>query len=150
MGAATAPAFLPSPLGRLERPERERVIALINESLDPTEAALALAALAGTVQEAWALPAPLQGRILRAILNTFPAGHAAIVVSRLGIARVGTESWLPAVRARYAGMDVAEIAREIERQLGHTDPAGRGPAEADRHRKASERNDPTGEPEQAT
>lgn len=124
MGASVAPTTLPSPLRRLSPTERQRVIATIYRALGLDEAARVLSALAGTPREVWALPDELQDRVQVAILEAFPPGQGAVVTSRLSIARVGTETWLPALRRRYAGLGVDAVADEIERE---SDPR---PAEA--------------------
>lgn len=114
MSAPIVAPVAPSPLGRLALADRERAIAVINQTLDADEAPHALAALAGTRAEAAALPDSIQDRLLHAILKAFPAGHAAVIVSRLGLARVGVDTWLPALQQGYEGKALDDIIREIE------------------------------------
>ncbi len=98
--------------------ERQQVITTIYQAVGPDDAARVLAALAGTLQEVWALPDPLQDRVQEAILEAFPPGQDAVVVSQLSIASVGTDTWLPALRGRYAGRGVDAVADAIERGRG--------------------------------
>jgi hypothetical protein len=115
MSAPALPSAPPSPLSRLNVDERERAIATIYRAVDPDDAAHVLAALAGTPQEVWALPDQLQDRVQEAILAAFPPGQGVVVVSRLSIARVGTDTWLPALRTHYTGRGIDAVADEIER-----------------------------------
>lgn len=118
MSAPAVMAALPSPLSRLASDDRQEVIATIYQAVGPDDAARVLAALAGTPQEVWALPDHLQDRVQDAILEAFPSGLGAEVVSRLSVARVGTDTWLPALRASYAGRGVDAVASEIEQEFG--------------------------------
>lgn len=118
MEAPTVAALEASPLSRLSGADREQLIALINTQFAPREAVTLLSALAGAREEAAALPRALQFRLQRAILNKFPVGHAAVVVSRLGIARIGSDTLLTELRERTAHEDVATLAKEIERGVG--------------------------------
>lgn len=118
MGAPTIRALEASPLSRLAGPDRAQLIALINAQFSPREAVTLLSALAGTRDEAAALPRALQLRLQRAILNEFPVGHAAAVVSRLGVARAGSSRWVDDLRERTAHEDVAALAKAIEHDVG--------------------------------
>lgn len=119
MSAVPAPPLAPSPLGRLPREDRERVIAAIAGALPPADAFAVLALLAGPPAEATILPDDLQDAAQIAILDAFPAGHGAVTVSRLGIARVATESWLPQLRERFSGMGTDAVADALQEVLHH-------------------------------
>lgn len=135
MTATVAPASAASPLGRLPRDDRERVIASVARDLRPEEAAAVLAALAGTDDEVAALPDALQDAAQIAILAAFPPGHGAVTVSRLGLAPVATESWLPAIRERFSGMGVAAAADALQDILRRRD-AGADATACERDRRS--------------
>jgi hypothetical protein len=102
---ATAAA---SPLSRLGPVERARAIAALDEGLPHDDAVRVLTALAGSQKEVVALPRPLQLRAQDVLLDAFPDGDNALVVSQLGIAGVPTDAWLPAVQARINTMTIDE------------------------------------------
>lgn len=95
------------------------LIRALTRELVETDAAAIIAALGSTPIETAALPGRLQDQALAVIVRAFPAGHGAVIVSQLGIARVGTDTWLPRVRKSFEekGIDaaIAEIRRELDR-----------------------------------
>jgi hypothetical protein len=97
-------------LSRWPRPDREQVTGALSRALSPADAATVLAALAGTAEEVAALPEGLQDAAQVALLDAFPDGLGAIIVSRLGIARFATERWLPQLREQFESMAVEAVA----------------------------------------
>jgi hypothetical protein len=97
MGApATAAASL-SPLGLLAPKDRAKVIATISSDLPRAEAVTVLTALAGSREEVLALQWTLQRRVQELLLRAFPPGQNALIVSRLALALVPTDQWLPEI-----------------------------------------------------
>lgn len=115
MSAPEATAVIPSPLSRVASADRQRVIDVIYQALGPHDATRVLAALAGSPREVWDLPDAVQVRVRDVVLNAFDDAHGVVVVSQLSITRVGTDTWLPALRERFADMGVDAVADEIER-----------------------------------
>jgi len=125
MSATPAERATASPLSHLSPEDRARLIVTLTRSLPVDDAARVIAALGSTPQEAAALPDELQDQAQRAILAAFPSGHGAVVVSQLGIARIGTDTWLPALHQRYAGVGMDAVIDEIEWELDRQLPEKR-------------------------
>ncbi|TAK20441.1 MAG: hypothetical protein EPO26_17860 [Chloroflexota bacterium] len=95
-------------MSRLNPGDRERAIGALDDRLSRDDSIRVLTALAGSQREVVALPRPLQLRAQQVLLDAFPDGDNALIVSQLGIASVPTDAWLPAVQARINAMTIDE------------------------------------------
>jgi hypothetical protein len=89
----------------LERPDRELVIGALLRRLPATDAEQILAALAGTPQEALALPERIQLSALRALLEELPPGRNILLASILPIAKKSDEEYLEEILAEQEKAD---------------------------------------------
>ena len=114
-----------SPLNLLAPNDRANVIAALCGQLPPAEAVTVLTALAGSREEVLALPWPVQRRVQELLLRVFPPGLNALVVSRLAIALVPTEQWLPEIEDELNAGGVDDAIATLKRWAKEPTPPER-------------------------
>lgn len=122
MGAPALAVASLSPLSRLEPQDRAKVIAAISSDLPRAEAVTVLTALAGSRDEVLALPWPMQRHVQKLLLRIFPPGHNALVVSRLAIALVPTDAWLPEIENELNAGSVDDAIATLKRWANEPEP----------------------------
>lgn len=118
MSAPASARVVLSPLSQLATAERAKVIGVVADQMPPAEAVAVLTALAGTRDETAALPWAIQRRVQELLLRAFPPGLNAIIVSRLGIALVPTEDWLPEIEDHLNTGNVDDAIATLKRWAG--------------------------------
>src|SRR6185312_13234769 len=106
--------------------DRMLLIGALTRDLAEADATQIIAAFGSTPEDTAALTDRLQDRALAVILRAFPAGHGAVIVSRLGITRVGTDTWLPRVGSQFDGKGIDAAVEEIGRELGTSTKCANG------------------------
>lgn len=99
------------------------MIGAISAQLPPAEAVAVLTALAGSRDETAALPRAIQRRVQELLLRSFPPGLNAIIVSRLCVALVPTEDWLPEIEDQLNTGDVDDAVATLRRWASEPPPA---------------------------
>lgn len=104
-----------SPLGLLERREREAVIEALTSRLSHGDAVTLLTALSGSRDAVQTVPMEIQERAQAALLETLPPGLNVVAVSKLGIALRTDEEYLEEVLTEQERADSA-FRRRVEEE----------------------------------